>query len=69
LVGAVVGTVVRLVGGGVGIVGGFSVTPGVLGAVVSTISGVGVPWVSIGCDVVVRPASGRISPGLVAVGN
>jgi hypothetical protein len=69
LVGAPVGMVVGRVGGAVGTVGGVSVTTGVVGALVSTVCGVGVPAVSLGYDVVPTPTGGRVSPGLVAVGN
>lgn len=65
LVGTVVGTVVGAVGG---TVGGRSVTA-VVGPVVSTICGVGVPVVIAGSRVVARPVGNWISPGLVAVGN
>jgi hypothetical protein len=65
LVGPLVGAVVGAVGG---TVGGRSVT-GVVGPVVSTICGVGVPVVIAGQHVVVIPVGSWISPGLIAVDN
>lgn len=65
LLGRLLGTVRGAVGG---TVGGRLVTE-VVGPVVSTICGVGVPEVIEGYDVVARPVGTWISPGLVAVGN
>jgi len=65
LVGVVVGSVD---GGAVGTVGGRFVATGMVGSVVCTICGVGVPSAGVGYGVL-RPTGTWTSPVLVALGN